>query len=681
MILRDVPFGRVHTLEVESTAGREFPDVAQPGSEVKLSYYVSTNQNVLEFAEETFDVRGANTADGYVLADLASRNLPRLAWVVLRIPDDRATRLVIQVHSFPQRYSWDSTLDLCIDEYTLQEIRKVQRDAAPTLNRGIAWLNDQFILPGTDLETSRRLFISAGPTANAGEPQTAFRIHGPNFAADVRKGDDDLLRVWRLKRFSKKDKEQEEQHPVLLAEVAVRFCLEQDATEEGRFRDLARTQLDTISRKSNSYIQIWSEYRKLEYEQGLAESRKIRALRYESWTHTSEGKFRFQLADQEGLERRLEAVKELKDGSELEAGEEEPDWVHEAPPESATENAGDPPLPVRRRRRGGGRGRLDPFSGSCGPSDVRAGNRTITLKRVRGKRPMAAPPESGYLYPSRRGDDTKQARREAAERKIRAADSPMPQLGLILEDVPVPSTRQRWIDPMSPQVRRLFKRPPTPRQLEAIEVALNTPDMALIQGPPGTGKTTVIAALLCRLPEVVNTTGGVSGLVLLSSFQHDAVENAAERAKVFGPPPRTFGGRKQQSPQAVHDSIYNWARGQIDQVRRVRERFPELPVTEVQRKVQALTVRYVRATGHAEETASLLGEVADATTDFVQGPLRDRLLEMILRLRRGVALQTPSDEVQAAARCPPRSSLRCEGVRGRWSARGAAGVRAAAVDR
>ena len=44
------------------------------------------------------------------------------------------------------------------------------------------------------------------------------------------------------------------------------------------------------------------------------------------------------------------------------------------------------------------------------------------------------------------------------------------------------------------ELRRNFKRAGelNPEQIAALEMAINTPDIALIQGPPGTGKTTVI---------------------------------------------------------------------------------------------------------------------------------------------------------------------------------------------
>ena len=36
----------------------------------------------------------------------------------------------------------------------------------------------------------------------------------------------------------------------------------------------------------------------------------------------------------------------------------------------------------------------------------------------------------------------------------------------------------------------------------AVNIAINTPDVAVIQGPPGTGKSTVVAVICQRLMEI-----------------------------------------------------------------------------------------------------------------------------------------------------------------------------------
>jgi hypothetical protein len=105
---------------------------------------------------------------------------------------------------------------------------------------------------------------------------------------------------------------------------------------------------------------------------------------------------------------------------------------------------------------------------------------------------------------------------------------------------------------------------PTDRQAEAIKAALETPDIMLIIGPPGTGKTQVIAALERRISEL-GEEQNVQHQVLISSFQHDAVENALQRTRVFGLPGIKVGGRRDSES---NDLIERWCaqtRAEVEQ--------------------------------------------------------------------------------------------------------------------
>lgn len=89
------------------------------------------------------------------------------------------------------------------------------------------------------------------------------------------------------------------------------------------------------------------------------------------------------------------------------------------------------------------------------------------------------------------------------------------------------------------ELRRNFKRAAelNPEQVAALNMAINTPDIALIQGPPGTGKTTVIKAIAERFREIFEADQKQmqklnpehklqSPKILISSFQNEAVDNA-----------------------------------------------------------------------------------------------------------------------------------------------------------
>lgn len=82
----------------------------------------------------------------------------------------------------------------------------------------------------------------------------------------------------------------------------------------------------------------------------------------------------------------------------------------------------------------------------------------------------------------------------------------------------------------------------TEQQEKAIEMAINTPDIAIIQGPPGTGKSTIMAAICFRLAEIAekekqkNEDGLYSKTFLLSAFQNDTVEHIASKVRINGLP-------------------------------------------------------------------------------------------------------------------------------------------------
>jgi hypothetical protein len=162
-------------------------------------------------------------------------------------------------------------------------------------------------------------------------------------------------------------------------------------------------------------------------------------------------------------------------------------------------------------------------------------------------------------------------------------------VGLLLEGSAVPERRRKAEAPLSAAVKEIFGDDPTPRQVEAIRVALNTPDIALIQGPPGTGKTKTIAALQARLAEL-GEDGDLAGQTLLTSYQHDAVENAAARTLVFGLPAIKVGRKHGRSDDG--DGFDRWRRERVDAIRADLASLPERPVSEVLRKVRAMSAAY-----------------------------------------------------------------------------------------
>lgn len=123
--------------------------------------------------------------------------------------------------------------------------------------------------------------------------------------------------------------------------------------------------------------------------------------------------------------------------------------------------------------------------------------------------------------------------------------------------------------------KNIFKNDLTENQKKAIEIALNTPDIAIIQGPPGTGKTTVINAICERLFEEYPKDKNIKGQILLCAQGHDATNNVRERIKVGGLPTFKFGAKEEQYKQ---DERLN---------ERLRE-FAETFIESVRKKLQSL---------------------------------------------------------------------------------------------
>lgn len=163
-------------------------------------------------------------------------------------------------------------------------------------------------------------------------------------------------------------------------------------------------------------------------------------------------------------------------------------------------------------------------------------------------------PDAKYVYLSIYGDEKQIQRRKDARRRIASGESANKSLGLILEgelsDVFEDTKNRVKVDPLSSFVaEKIFKNPPTETQKNAIDIALNTPDIAIIQGPPGTGKTTVITAIIERLNEISNKKTVNNGQVLITSFQHDAVRNVIERLSVNSLPTVKFGRQERDGEE------------------------------------------------------------------------------------------------------------------------------------
>ena len=171
-------------------------------------------------------------------------------------------------------------------------------------------------------------------------------------------------------------------------------------------------------------------------------------------------------------------------------------------------------------------------------------------------------PQKGFLILSTIGNQTIIKRREKAKTNILNQRTPIKLLQKLIEEgVSEYVSENNWKNDkaVTQEFEKNFEKAKilNDNQKRALEIAINTPDIALIQGPPGTGKTTVIKAIIERFRETFERdNNNERPRILVSSFQNEAVDNAIEGLGI-GDVPAYRIGRK--SDVTYKTSVSEWA--------------------------------------------------------------------------------------------------------------------------
>lgn len=363
-----------------------------------------------------------------------------------------------------------------------------------------------------------------------------------------------------------------------LAKGRLRFV---DWTQAGQVQILAKAQMTALTQDDGSYLKKWDEFGDMEGELLLKQAREVGSLQFEGMSQRRDGTVTVLISQasdsslialEKGAVPEVELVDELPDYLKIEnfsfkdfaGGIEQSDELN------------------RREERS--------YFNVVGFDKE---TRVLTLKTE------TLPRDSGTLILSLAGETAQIKRRMAARQAILEGRAANPQLGLLIEEQgQIARTREpKKTPPLTAFVRKkVFRNDPTVMQEKAIEVALNTPDIALIQGPPGTGKTTVIAAILERLNEIADKRGTrIKGQILLTGFQHDAVENMIERLSLNGIPVPKFGkrsGAADDDYSAFERNLEDWCSKLAAEL---RERNPRIAEVEQEREIKNLFLQYVQA--------------------------------------------------------------------------------------
>ncbi|GLR62804.1 DEAD/DEAH box helicase [Marinospirillum insulare] len=491
---------------------KDFPlfseDLITLTSEDDLSSLIANNAVHIQAYEEHWILQQGDTRVVVECNPTDSVNLERLVlrdqtrWV---LATKKKKQLFVQ-YCMPvevQDYSLDIGIDELIadDLYSKHEIKDKEMDLA------CAWLEEHFLVH-SDAETWLTIARFSNRSVNG-----SFQLLGKGWRADVEPRDDQTYQVKRITRHVKKDTG----FSLLVGSFAFVDASVATVLNSGTQKAL----LEAALRDNASYLELWNLYNDKEWQRALDEAEGLRSLKFISCTAFEEGRenaWRLTPRTQEDYQEFRQRWKglDLRADQQVDINTNPPDWAEELTTEDS----------------------------NTAQTDNHRGTISFEKESVvfRSASNGSSPPEAGWLYLSLAGNRTVGKRRLSAKQAIDTGKR-LPQLKWLLEGVAVPEARRRRINGITPYARETFKGgKPTEMQKLALETALNTPDLSIVIGPPGTGKTQVIAALQRRLAEE-STNQILSRQVLVSSYQHDAVDNALERSDVLGLPGARVGGK------------------------------------------------------------------------------------------------------------------------------------------
>jgi hypothetical protein len=514
MNLSESPFLSSEVLTARVSDGFAPGAVWTPGGSVLLSSeadaWILTQGQSLAYLELTSGSRDLDQRAGN----------PETRWV---LHDARKGQVKLRYFT-PQKTLALARLDILIDTRAVDQMRQSGHVDTDELAVAAAWLREEFVC-SDPLDGASMVFLAIYGADRKGLVQ----LIGRRFALDLR--EDQQGALW-FERLARRPRSVEQPFTLLLGEVHIA-----DAASDVKPDGVGQAdKLRAAATTPGGYLDLWRLYGQREWDRTLRRGAKIQALPYTGVLPVSaEGGGWLLQGDSTLLQAFMKRWHEETDGTELaEVGESPPDWSAERDLEA----------PVTRKRA--------PIKGT-----ISMGKNGLVLDTDDRQ-----PPCPGYVYLSLAGHRTQHLRRVRARQSIEGGFG-VPGLSALLLDVPIPRARASKLQPLTRHVRETFHQGrPTDRQIEALDVALNTPDVALIIGPPGTGKTQVIAALERRLSEL-NEGQVIAQEVLISSFQHDAVENALGRTRVYGLPAIKVGGRRDHTGE---DPLAAWMHEQESNV-------------------------------------------------------------------------------------------------------------------
>lgn len=516
MKLEEVPLLSREVLQAQVQGPKLNPSDWQAGEVL-----VRANNGQLLMRQGECIVTLASTASSGPLAYQAQN--PLVLWHMTTPKADRVSLRYL----LPQEVLTDWAGQIAVDTRTADALKQSRHIPSATVAAAMAWLTEEFFLQGSPEGGGKARALSA---IHERVMPNQLQWLGRKHTLELRRDEAGVLWVERVAA-----RKHNPDQAFVLIEGQIGFIDAQQGLAPTSAESFHTVQ--AASSSFGSYLELWQLYGTKEWQRALRQAADIGTFHCTGFeTLSDEGEGWRLLGNHQAAQAWWQQWQAL-------AGSDEQAEVSGTAPDWHAEHHQDPTAEQPRNTLRG---------------SITWRGQTLVLETNRRERP----PQEGYVYLSLAGQRTAHKRRIKARQLIDSGQG-VPTLKALLQDLPTPTQRPSKMEALTPYARASFHQgKPTDRQTEALKVALNTPDIAIIIGPPGTGKTQVIAALERRLSED-NQGQMLAQQVLISSYQHDAVENALERTDVYGLPAIKIGGSRRREGA---NPVRNWCARQLELV-------------------------------------------------------------------------------------------------------------------
>ena len=496
-----------------------------------VNLFLDSDQFYLEYQKQLYPVEPKSTSINSVptIKYLVQQNA---LWTIVQNKNKK-----MSLSGFVPDAQTSLDLDIAVDEVISQFLVDYKKISVNDIQLGLDWLTEEFLVHVNDTEN----FAFAAFYAN----QSARHIIliGKTHTLEI----NEIQGYWQVEKINQKRPNKNFRLVALHGEI-----LFKDQSIAKKLDHLAHENaLKEHTAQHGDYIETWKQYSDAQWEYAVERANKISYLRYSSYeSEQKTGYWYIYVDDIEKLkdfDKNWEKLDRKKD-EQIQLGLEIPDWL-------------DNQLEVQETGL-----KLDKKSWRAEIIRIELAEKRILLKfsEKRDRRPpFDEQNKKGFLFLSIFSVLVQRMRQQEALTLINSRRNPMPNLHSLLQGIGIETTSSRSLRKLrwkSSKTKSLFKGGrPTIKQQEAIELGLNNSDLSIIIGPPGTGKTQVITALQQRIGE--ESESSIQRSILLTSYQHDAVDNVVDRSNVMGIAGLRIGGKTQADDEETNgvDPIAKWA--------------------------------------------------------------------------------------------------------------------------